>query len=184
MTIDPPAPPYVGPAAHTSEGDNKPIKRIVIHSTVSPCVPGGARQIAEWFRDPRSAGSAHYVVDPSETVQVVFDGVIAWHAPPNAGSLGVELCDMPSTEVTRWSEENHRRMLRRAAKLVAELCLAYDIPPRKVGPIGLKAGRGGICGHVDVSQAFGQSSHWDPGAFPWRRFMRHVHRAYDERKSS
>src|SRR5690349_17271161 len=90
-----PAPPYLGPAAHTSEGDNRPINRIVIHSTVSPCEPGGARKIAAYFRGRGSGGSAHYVVDPGEVVQVVYDGVIAWHAPPNAHSLGIEMCDIP-----------------------------------------------------------------------------------------
>src|SRR5690348_5937428 len=81
MTTGAPNPVYLGPAAHTSPGNNKPINRIVIHSTVSPCVEGQARNSALYFRSPSAGGSAHYVVDPGEVVQVVYDGVIAWHAP-------------------------------------------------------------------------------------------------------
>lgn len=179
-TYPPPSPPYLGPAAHTSAGDNKPIRRIVIHSTVSACEGGGARQIAGYFRNPNSGGSAHYVVDPGEEVQVVYDSKIAWHAPPNANSLGIEMCEYPNHDIKRWDEKNHAAMLERTARLVAALCLAYDVPARKVGRRGLKAGRKGICGHVDVSKAFGQSTHWDPGAFPWRRFIRLVRAEVDE----
>lgn len=36
----------------------------------------------------------------------------------------------------------------------------------------LKAGRRGICGHVDVTDAWHQSDHDDPGPwFPWDKFM-------------
>lgn len=188
-----PSPRYEGPAAHTSAGSNKPILRIVIHATVSPCVPGGAQSIAEYFRSPKAGGSAHYVVDPDEVVQVVYDGVVAWHAPPNPHSLGIEMCDMPSStsldhwkssdpqhatrkNPLRWLEKNHRRMLRRTARLTAELCLAYDVPPRFLSPAQLQAGQHGITTHANVSQAFHESTHWDPGVWPKRAFMREVRR--------
>lgn len=171
----PPSPPYVGPAAHTSPGSNKPIKRVVIHSTVSPCEEGGARKIAAYFRHPSSGGSAHYVVDPGEVVQVVHDSTIAWHAPPNAGSLGIELCDMPSpTSAKRWEDLDHRKMMERAAKLTAQLCLAYDVPPWFRTSVQLRLGMRGVTTHNMVSKAWGQSSHWDPGAWPRHAFMRLV----------
>lgn len=171
MIFSAPSPPYLGPPAHYSSGTNKPISRIVIHSTVSPTVAGGARSIAAYFKKDSAGGSAHYVVDPAEVVQTAYDSWIAWHAPPNPRSLGVELCDMPNQDVARWNDAAHAAMLKRAAHLVAGLCLAYNVPIRHVGPLGLKLGRKGICGHVDVSKAFGQSTHWDPGAFPWTKFI-------------
>lgn len=183
MSYPPPAPPYLGPPARYSSGDNKPIRRIVLHGTVSPTVRGGARQIAAYFRGQGAGGSAHYVVDPGEVVQSAYDSVIAWHAPPNPHSLGVEFCDMVGVgggstplPLTRWDSKDHRAMLRLGARLVAELCLAYDVPVRMVGPAGLKAGKAGITEHSDVSAAFKQSSHWDLGNFPRRRFIRMVRR--------
>lgn len=178
MTVKPPAPPYLGPAAHTSPGSNKPIKRIVVHATVSPLVKGQARATAAYFRSKSAGGSAHYVVDADEAVQVVYDSVQAWHAPPNANSIGVELCDALSSpawdkaNAARWSDGPHVSMLQHAAALVAQLCLAYDVPIHRLSAADLKAGKHGICGHVDVSQAWHQSTHWDPGeAFPWDTFM-------------
>lgn len=185
--IRPPSPVYLGPADKHSGPGNKPIRRIVIHCTVSPCERGGARNIAAYFRSDAARGSAHYVVDPGEKVQVVWDSVIAWHAPPNEGSIGVELCDplisvaWDRAHADRWFNDDHQAMLRKAARLVARLGLAYGVPLEKIGPAQLKAGREGVCGHDDVSEAFGQSSHWDPGpSFPWRTFMAMVHEAEHE----
>lgn len=176
--IEPPAPKYLGPAAHTSPGHNRPIRRIVIHCTVSPCEPGGARKTAAYFRSQQAGGSAHYVHDPDESVQVVFDDVIAWHAPPNPHSIGHELCDaLVSREwdlahADRWFDDSHQKMLKRAARIVARQCLAEGVPIVRLSVADLEAGRRGICGHDDVSEAFGQSSHWDPGpSFPWDHFM-------------
>jgi len=168
-----PSPPYVGPAKFHGTRSNKPLRRVVIHGTVSPCAPGGARSIAAYFRKTVTRpSSAHYVVDPGEVVQVVFDSWVAYHAPPNSGSIGVELCDPVAGSPARWKDANHVAMLARAAHLVAGLCLAYGIPLRKVGPAGLRIGRRGICGHVDVSNAWHQTTHTDPGAgFPWDQFM-------------
>lgn len=176
-TYPPPSPPYLGPAAHAGELDNMPVRRIVIHSTVSACVPGGARTIAAYFRSPQAGGSAHYVVDPREVVQVVYDSRVAYHAPPNEHSLGIELCDMPTTGSTvRWKDASHRAMLQLAAELTAQLCLAYGVPPRYVSARGLRSGRHGITTHNEVRLAWGQTTHWDPGAWPRRRFMRKVRR--------
>lgn len=175
MSYPPPSPPYLGPAAHTTPGHNKPIRRIVIHATVSACEEGMARRIAAYFRSPSAGGSAHYVVDPGEVVQVVYDDVIAWHAPPNQNSIGNELCYRPTrVPVGFWKLPRARRMLDRAARLTAQQCLAFNVPTVRITAAQVKAGGHGVCGHVDVSQAFGQSTHWDPGVFPWRRFMRRV----------
>lgn len=170
-----PAPEYLGPAFHKTAGSNKPIRRIVIHSTVSPTESGGAKDIAAYFRSEKAGGSAHYVVDPYKVVQVCFDNVIAWHAPPNKGSIGIEMCDMPdANSARRWQDADHRLLFRQTAELVAELCLAYDIPPWYVGPVGLLLGRKGVTTHASVSKAFRQSTHWDPGQWPRKAFMQAV----------
>lgn len=188
--IPPPNPPYEGPAAHTSDGPNLPATRVVIHSTVSPCVAGGRHDIARYFRSPAAGGSAHYVTDPVGAVQVVLDHTIAWHAPPNPHSLGIEMCDMPgplpgdhfvkavwqaARRRWRWRRPEQQAMLHVTAQLTAQLCGAYGVPARYVGARALRGGRGhGVTTHADVSRAFGQSTHWDPGFWPRRRFMRLV----------
>jgi hypothetical protein len=65
-------------------------------------------------------------------------------------------------------------MLHVTAQLAAQLCLAYDIPAVWLTPRMLRAGRKGITSHNNVSRAWRQSTHWDPGFWPRRRFMRMV----------
>lgn len=191
--VPPPSPLYLGPAAHTSSGSNQPVERVVIHMTVSPCVAGGARATARYFNSAAAAGSAHYIVDPAEVIQDVHDSVIAWHAPPNPRSLGIELCGYPSSTsdaawmvphdqrhgtvpLWRWLQRDHRRMLNLAAELTAQLCLAYDVPIVFLTARDLVAGKHGITTHANVSAAWHQSTHWDPGLWPKRLFMARVRR--------
>jgi hypothetical protein len=174
MAVQPPSPPYLGPAKfHGGAQGLKPLKRIVIHGTVSPCKRGGARDIARYFANTVTRpSSAHYVIDPGEVVQVVGDHQVAYHAPPNTDSIGIEHCDPVAGDPNRWADTDHQAMLKISARTVAELCLAYDVPIRHVGPVGLRLGRRGITGHVDVSNAWHQTSHTDPGkGFPWRRYV-------------
>lgn len=180
-----PSPTYLGPPAKHSGTGNKPINRIVIHSAVMPCEKGRARQLADMNRRGSGGGSWHYAVDPGEVVQCSYDSIVAWHAPPNQHSLGIEMADhpepLPAPEGTtrwkrarlrwRWTGRNHQRMLNRTARLTAQLCLAYDLPLRFLSPTDLRAGKRGITTHANVSKAFGQSTHWDPGFWPRYAFM-------------
>lgn len=182
-----PAPRYLGPPARHSGLGNRPIRRVVVHSAVIPCEPGRARQLAAMNRTGATGGSWHYATDPAEVVQCSYDSVVCHHAPPNTGSIGIEMADWPARPPSarrgsrlwrnlrgswRWAGRNHRRMLRRTAELAAELCLAEGLPVVFLSPRQLRAGRRGITTHANVSAAWGQSTHWDPGWWPRRRFMR------------
>ena len=183
------SPPYLGPANNQGAPNNRPINRIVVHSTVSKCEPGGARNIARYFRTTDRPASAHYIIDPLETVQSVYDSVVAYHAPPNTHSLAFEMCDIPgpvpndppgsarwkaAKRAWRWRLPNQRRMLDRTARDVAQTSLAEDVPPVFLSPADLRAGKRGITTHAHVSKAWGQTTHWDPGFWPRRWFMRQV----------
>jgi N-acetylmuramoyl-L-alanine amidase CwlA len=181
MTYQAPAPTYIGPPNRHGGASNKPIRRIVIHATVSPCAKD-APGIARYFKRTDRAASAHYVVDSRKTIQALYDSFVGYHAPPNEHSLGVELCcDLSNEGKGHWGRRNHRRMLRRAAALVAGLCLAYDVPVRHLNGRELRSGKHGICGHSDVRDAWGQTTHWDPGPhFPWDDFLRMVRQEVDK----
>lgn len=185
--IPAPPTPHGGVPAHHSGTGNKPITRVVIHSAVMPCEPGRARQLAEWNARGTTGGSWHYAVDPTATVQCSWDSYVCWHAPPNSGSLGIEMADYPGQRPTgaravihrlrkawRWTSPNHRKMLERTAILTAALLRGYDLPPVYLTVRDLRAGRKGFTTHKNVSRAFGQSTHWDPGWWPRRRFTRRV----------
>jgi hypothetical protein len=103
---------------------------------------------------------------------------MAWHAPPNSRSLGIEHDGFAKQTRAQWLDrKNGRKTLRRSARLSAKLTAKYGLPVRKLSSSDLRAGRKGITGHRDVSQAFGMSSHSDPGEnFPWGWYITRVRR--------
>lgn len=173
MTYPAPHPPFIAAKYH---GDTQNPRRIMLHSTVSSCASGSARATAHYFEHIERKASAHYVVDPTETIQCVKDHTVAYHCGWNQNSIGVEMCEYPSkVNGLRWATKPHRMMRRRAVNLVARLCLAYDIPPVFLTAADLKAGKAGITTHNVVRRAFPQfTTHWDPGIWYRKRFMREV----------
>lgn len=180
---------------------------IVMHSTVTSTGAGAARGVARYFATEVQPTSAHYAVDAAEVIQCVPDHTVAYHCGYNQDSIGIEMCDMPvigsmahwlvppnlrigsrplfhGHRITplRWIEPKHRAMLSRTAQLVAELCLAYDIPIRLLDNSeledwdtrGRRAVDGGIVTHAQMSAVFKRSTHWDPGAWPADLFLKRV----------
>jgi N-acetyl-anhydromuramyl-L-alanine amidase AmpD len=66
-----------------------------------------------------------------------------------------------------------------SAKLAADICKRHAIPIVRLSVEDLKAGKRGLCGHVDITNAFsGGKGHTDPGpAFPWELYLAMVHKA-------
>lgn len=163
---------YLFIQARQHGGTQSTVKRLVIHGTVTPCGHGWARNVANDFHTTSRDASAHYVIDPGEIIQCLSESTVGYHAPPNTGSLGFELCDPQKGSSARWRDADHEAMLRRAAALVRARAKHWSIPLIKLSAADLRAGRKGICGHADVSAAFGLTDHVDPGSgFPWAHFM-------------
>lgn len=160
------------PARRRTPGSNMVPTRVVVHGMVTPTRCGVAYSTGLYFQTSAAGGSAHLGVDPCEVVRYLPDGVIAQHAPPNTRSLGIEMADPVAGDAARWSDTDHVKMLALTAAEVRAWCLAYQIPMRKIGPVELRNGERGVCGHIDVSQAWRLTDHWDPGpTFPWATFM-------------
>lgn len=150
------------------------IRYVVIHSIEGDT----ARGAASWFQNPDSAGSGHVCVDDKECYRTLPDGVVAWGAPPlNEEGLHLELAAHASWTRKQWLR--HEPMLDSAARITAHWCKRHNIPAVWIGPRALRAGgRRGITLHRWVTDAFGVSTHTDPGTgFPRRRFMRKVRKA-------
>lgn len=148
--------------------------RITVHCTVSPCVAGGAMVTAHYFHVETSRpASAHWVFDPKFSVRCLTDNTVGYHAPPNQHSLGYEMTDpQGKAKVARWRDANHLAMMARCARQVAADCKKYKIPVVKLSAADLRAGKHGIAGHADVSAAWHETTHTDPGlGFPWSVFI-------------
>lgn len=154
-------------------GGNEPINRIVMHDAEYPEKMTGAEDIAAYFARGTKKASAHYAVDVDSIVQCVHDYDTAFHAPPNQYSIGIELMGYAKQVFEEWLDNYGIKMLRdQAAPLVRGLCLKHSVPMRWLNVDDLKAGRRGITSHWNVSLAFGQSTHTDPGGgFPVTQFM-------------
>jgi N-acetyl-anhydromuramyl-L-alanine amidase AmpD len=163
-------------AYHVSSGANEPpLHRVVIHTAECDCVPGAAAGIGSYFATSGSGGSAHYGVDPTTEGHYVHEAAIAWHAPPNQWSIGVEIAGRASFTAAQWASANAQAALHRAAARTADLVHRYGLPVVWLSSADLLAGKRGITGHVCVSRAWHQSSHVDPGVnFPIQQFLRLV----------
>lgn len=172
-------PPISRRAAHHSGAGNKPIRRVVIHATCpgvgypAASKKGAASGTAKYFQMASSGGSAHYIYDSSRHEEhCVPENTIAWHAPPNPHSIGIEICGEASYTREQWLSDLVWPAVEEAAARTRELCQRYDLPMRKLTVAQVKADAEGVCGHVDVSLAFRQADHTDPGRrFPWDEFM-------------
>jgi hypothetical protein len=164
---------------HDSGAGNLPVHRVVIHCTApgvgypKASAKGTASGTAKYFQMQSAGGSAHYVYDAFGGAEhCVPDSVIAWHAPPNAHSIGIEICGEVTYTREQWLSDRVWPGALAAAARCRELCKRYGVPIRRLTVADLKAGREGVCGHVDVSNAFHMTDHSDPGPhFPWAEFM-------------
>lgn len=170
MRIPPLNVPFVAARWH---GGTQTPKAIVIHGTVTPCKKGMARSVAHDFARTGTKKSAHYIVDPGESVQTVGDHVVAFHCGHNTGSIAFELCDPQTGSGKRWHDADHEAMLDRAARDVAQTCLAYDIEIKHTSVADLRRlGPHGIYDHNASRLAFGETTHTDVGPdFPWDEFI-------------
>ena len=146
---------------------------VVMHTMEIAERKDAAEICARWFAAPASRVSAHYCVDANSVVQCVRESDIAWHARGgNTTSIGVELAGFARQTRKDWADAYSTAVLRRASSLVADVCRRRGIPVRWLAAADLVAGRHGITGHADVSEAYGKSDHWDPGpGFPVERLL-------------
>lgn len=155
--------PYI-PAKYWQWADRKAVDIIVLHAAEDGEYFNSAEAIASYFKlGPPKPASAHYIVDLDSIIQSVKDEHIAYHAPPNERSIGIEQAGYSKQTRDEWLDEYGQRMLKLVARLVAFEARKWSIPLAWLTVAELKAGGRGLCTHVDVTQAFHQTTHTDPG---------------------
>lgn len=157
-------------------GRTKPIRLIVIHTMEVDETSGVAEAVARAFANPARKGSSHLCVDNDSAVRCVADADTAWCAPgANADGLQLELAGRAGQGDSGWTDAYSVALLENAAQLCADWVRAHGIPCRRLSIAELKAGQRGFIGHIDATNAYHQSTHWDPGpTFPWNAFLDRV----------
>jgi N-acetyl-anhydromuramyl-L-alanine amidase AmpD len=118
--------------------------------------------------------SAHLVIDADSATRCVLDEYVAWHCGHNGNAIGIgiEICGKADQSRAQWFDAVSLATLNIAARVCAELCRQHDIPAVVVNDRGLLAGERGITTHSFVSQAWKESTHYDPGpGFPLGSFV-------------
>jgi N-acetyl-anhydromuramyl-L-alanine amidase AmpD len=155
-------PPYYPPVdwipaarSNYSAGRSAGIVAIVIHET-----DGSYTSAINWFRNPRSRVSAHYIVRAwgGGITQLVAEGDTAYHARnANPWSIGIETEYSPRNAI--WHTDAQYRS---TALLTCAIARHYGIP----------IDRNHIVGHRELPDA----NHADPGpTWNWNYFMSLVH---------
>lgn len=150
------------------------IRWIVIHTTEGSEGPQSAEDGASYDQRRTDGTSAHFYVDSNSVVQCVRTADIA-HTAMAAGNrrgIHIEVCGRAGQSAAQWDDPVSRATIAQLAGLCRVLRVRYPVPLVNLTPAQVRAGAVGFCEHLDISRAFGESDHTDPGPrFPWARLF-------------
>lgn len=155
-----------------------PITFGVLHDAETPLQAGYAQAIANYFASDPIQTSAHFMVDPAATIQMLDTSRIAWHCGDgNQRSIGVEQAGYVRFTAADWTTADGMAQMARVANLMRDI--------RSVHGVGLfwmtdqqlvdaHAGRivGGWATHDQCRRVLGGTSHTDPmPTYPLQQLM-------------
>jgi hypothetical protein len=142
---------------------------IVVHSAETPLAAGYAQSIAvNWFGKAADT-SAHFMVDPVETIRMLSDNVVSYAVGPKANgfTLNIEQAGRAAFTREQWATPDGMKQHTRVGTLVRELSDTRGIPLRWATDAQIRdAARGipgGVCMHDDIHRVLGGTTHTDPG---------------------
>lgn len=159
---------------YTNTGSSgRKITLAVIHRMEAPVKVGTAMGTAKYFQQlpSSSKASAHFCYDPETRVQCVHDKDVAY-AAPGANSQGMQY-ELPGySKDDDWTTQGMIKSMELCAYDVAAAAKAYGFPLEFRHADALRSGATGITTHVEVSNAWHETDHWDPGPhFPIGLFL-------------
>ena len=151
---------------------------ICIHTTENP-IGTPAENVAN-YQINTETGSYHVLVDNTtndniNSIRENTDDWMTWSAGPKGNQIALHISFVAYSRCTREEWPAADRMLSEGADAVAYWVRRYGFPVAKINAADLLAGRRGIFGHADVSAAWHEVDHTDPGPnFPWDVFLAKV----------
>lgn len=167
------------PSPNFTSGRSGNIEWVVIHTMEWPEEDNTAENCANMFANPKSGVSAHYNIDANSIVQSVQESDTAYAAYPTGNAHGIHLehAGYASQSPAEWQDDYSQNMLKRSAALTALICKRHNIPITKLDATQVAAHEKGICGHLEITNAFHESDHTDPGPnFPWDQYLDMIRR--------
>lgn len=160
--------PFVPPRAYGTGRAGYAVQYVVVHYTAGSERATSAEDGALYDQRRTDGTSCHYFHDQNSTVQCVYTWDRANSAFFYGNRLGIhhELCGTQQTR-EQWLDPASDGTLWQAAKQIARDCQKYGLPVRWLTPQQMRNGERGICGHAEVTLAYGLGDHMDPGTeFP------------------
>ncbi|KQB84944.1 MULTISPECIES: peptidoglycan recognition protein family protein [Corynebacterium] len=144
-------------------------RRVLVVHTFEDNGTLSAEGMARYQSTPAAGGSYHIVIDnDGVTYRENDDPFMPWSAMPTGNRIGYHFS---LSGKAAWSREQwlaRPKQLNSLAKILAAYSTAYGIPLILRTADQVRAGKWGVCGHNEISLAFGESDHTDPGReFPY-----------------
>ena len=122
-----------------------------------------ARKMGEYHQHNQS-GSYHITIDKNGvTNRENDDEFVTWSAMYTGNRVCYHVC---LAGFARWGRADwlsRRKQMEALARVLWAFHTTYGIPLRKIDGKALRDGAYGICGHIDISEAWSETDHWDPG---------------------
>lgn len=155
-----------------------PNRLLVIHTSEGSEGASSAENLCVFLQQPgdrisdsgrRYGSSYHYLIDTDRVLPAVTDNLWAFHAA-GANNFSIGIC-IPGTAYqsrAQWLDATSRAYIHRCAEVMLDESVRHGIPLTRLSVAQVQAGQWGYCGHYDISRAYHQSDHTDPGTnFPW-----------------
>nr|DAS46744.1 MAG TPA: PGRP protein [Bacteriophage sp.] len=139
----------------------------VFHTTENDDVTDPV-SVARWQQN-RANGSSYNILvgTDGKTVRSNDDNYIPWAAGTTGNRVGLHASAIGRASRGRGAWTNHPKQLESLARWAADLHTRYGLPLVWLTAEQVRAGARGFCGHAEVSAAWREVDHTDPGAgFP------------------
>lgn len=158
--------------------DPKTVPLIGIHTYECPRESGerALRDRAKWQETSETGSYTVLISADGQSLRANDDNYIPCACLPTGDRLGFHVGFLAYASDSRETWLKYDDQLREGARICADWCRTHGHQPRRllVSEVAGKKARG-FCSHGDISAAFKESDHTDPGPhFPWDVFLRYV----------
>lgn len=123
-----------------------------------------AEAMAHYQLNPAAGGSYHIVIDrDGNTARENDDNYIPWAAMYTGNRRAFHFSLAGRAAMTRGEWLARPKQLEKLAQILAAYSMRCAIPLLRLSANDVKAGQMGVCGHAEISEAFHESDHTDPG---------------------
>ncbi len=183
---DHPGLPFVQARGFTHGRSDGPPLWIVVHDMEAGESSGRAEATAAYFANPGDGRevSSHYTADSDSVVQCVDLDDTAWTVGSREGNgrgINWEFSGFDRQTRSEWLDPFGLAMFYTAAPLIRADAARFHIPLTRRTVAELRAMKPGITSHNDLREAFGGTTHTDPGpTFPWDVFLKIINGEGDD----